>query len=160
MYSFKSPATPIIWCKSRTETSSAFEKPPGTLAPDNPFVPTAPPWTPLTSGDLALANFAGVEAAGTNPAGNDPGDSTQHLLAEFQLSVNTTGSPASPNGIYSPDAAFWSASESDGLALDPPISSGIFSLGPTGGPVGITPATGSNGGPVFQPQEVVANRPH
>jgi hypothetical protein len=135
---------------------SAYEKPPGTPAPDNPFVPTAAPWTPLSSSDLALANFAGVESATTNPFGTDPGDNAQHLLAEFQLSVNTTGGSSNPNGIYSPDAAFWSASQDDGaLALDPPISSGIFTLNPAGGPVGIVPALGPNGDPVFQPEEVV-----
>ncbi len=134
---------------------SAYEKTPGVLAPDNPFVPTAAPWTPLSSSDLALANFVGVESATTNPFGSDPGDNAQHLLAEFQLSVNTTGGSSNPNGIYSPDPAFWSASQDDGaLALDPPISSGIFTLNPAGGPFSIVPALGPNGDPVFQPEEV------
>jgi hypothetical protein len=106
-----------------------------------------------------LANFVGVESATANPFGTDPGDSAPHLLAEFQLSVNTTGGSSNPNGIYSPDPAFWSASQDDGpvgslLSLDPPISSGIFTLNPEGGPFSIVPALGPNGDPVFQPEEV------
>jgi hypothetical protein len=121
---------------------NAFEKPINTPAPEpgGTFAPGAAPWTPLTNSDLALANFQGALGFGSSP--HDPAD---HPMAEFQLSINTSINPGSPNGIYDPSPAFWSASTND-----PPISSAIFTLNPDGTTT-VNPILGPNGGPVLQP---------
>ncbi len=138
-----------------TNTPAAYEKAPGTVAPTpgGSFDPTQAPWTPLNAADLTLAQFQ--SAIGFGPS---PNSATPHLMAEFQLTINTA-STGPPNGLYSPNPAFWSASAGGqggvGVALaDPPISSGIFMLNPDGS-VTIQPVLGPNGGPVLQPQDVV-----
>jgi hypothetical protein len=95
---------------------TAFEKPQGVVAPTpgGNFDPTASPWTPLTASDLALANFKGAIGFGTSP-----NSAVNHQIAEFQLTINTTGSNTNGNGIYDPTPAFWSASTGGGQAADP-----------------------------------------
>lgn len=125
-------------------TLTAFEKPtetPSLFLPDGSF-DTSSVWSALQSDDLALANFQG--AVGFGPS---PNSSTDHLIAEFQLSVNGQPDGSNPDGIYSPDPAFWSASK--GGTPDPPISSGIFQLNPDGTTL-VLPVFGPNGDPVLQ----------
>jgi hypothetical protein len=131
---------------------TAFEKPEGVLAPTpgGNFNPTASPWTPLESDDLALANFKGAIGFGTSPNSN-----VDHQIAEFQLTINT--SPAlitgGANGIYDPTPAFWSASTGGGGTTDPPIASAIFTLNPDGTTT-VNPIFAANGDPILQPQNV------
>jgi hypothetical protein len=136
---------------------SAFEKPEnvpsaenadGTLHFENAGVPIAP-WTTLTSADLALANFHAV--LGFNQS---PNSSAPHLMAEFDLTINSQGSPAGGGnpGIYDPAPAFWSAGGKSGTA-DPPISSEIFNLQPDGS-INAGPVENSAGDPVAQPSDV------
>ena len=98
------------------------------------------------------------EASNRRLALGQPDSSTSHLMAEFQLAVNTSlfSVPVPPTpGLYDPSPAFWSASVfTGGLALDPPISSGIFQLIPMGRPPSIR-SSAPMGGPVLQPQDVV-----
>ena len=111
---------------------SAYEKP--TDGPASPLNPdgsldfNSPIWTALSSADLALANFHAALGFGHDPATPTVPD---HVLAEFQLTIQSTGNP---DGFYDPAPAFWSASANGGTgpALDPPISSGIFQLNPDG----------------------------
>jgi hypothetical protein len=75
------------------------------------------PWTLLLPGDpdLSLANFQAAIGFGLSP-----NSSTPHAMAEFALSVNRSTVPGQPNGLYSPDPAFWSASEKGpGLSIRP-----------------------------------------
>ena len=132
----------------------AFEKPTSgpasNLNPDGSFDLTTI-WTPLSSADLALAQFKTAIGFGHNPATPAVPD---HLLAEFQLTIQPPGNPG--GGFYDPAPAFWSASASGGgvnAAQDPPISSGIFVLNPDGTTT-VTPVFGPDGGPVLQPQDV------
>jgi hypothetical protein len=134
---------------------TAFEKPfgpPSGLNPDGSFNFSSAPWTVLTTADLALANFHG--AVGFGPS---PNSSTSHLQAEFDLTINSAGS-GTPNGIYDPAPAFWSATCTNcaGLGVgtqgDPPITSGIFQLNPDGTTI-VTPVLGASGGPLQQPNE-------
>jgi hypothetical protein len=134
---------------------TAFEKPfgpPSGLNPDGSFNFSSAPWTVLTTADLALANFHG--AVGFGPS---PNSSTSHLQAEFDLTINSSGS-GTPNGIYDPAPAFWSATCTNcaGLGVgtqgDPPITSGIFQLNPDGTTI-VTPVLGASGGPLQQPNE-------
>jgi PEP-CTERM motif len=129
----------------------AFEKPtagPASLLnPDGSFNLSSPIWTALSAADLQRAQFE--TAIGFGPS---PGDSTPHLMAEFQLTIQPPGNPL--GGFYDPGAAFWSASVSGGGGpADPPISSGIFTLNPDGTTL-VNPVFGPNGGPVLQPQDV------
>ena len=132
-------------------TFTAYEKPDNVIAPTpgGGFDPTHAPWTPLSSSDLALAGFVGAVGFGQ---GVTPGPN--HQLAEFQLTINGTGSSSNPNGIYDPSPAFWSASTggvvSAGAATDPPISSGIFTLNPDGTTL-VSPIL-VHGDPILQPQ--------
>jgi hypothetical protein len=131
-------------------TFQAYEKPENVPAPTpgGGFNPNAAPWTPLTSSDLALANFVGAIGFGTSP-----NSSTNHQIAEFQLTINSGGS-GNPNGIYDPSPAFWSASTGGGGPAagpaDPPISSAIFTLNPDGTTT-VNPVLGLNGDPILQP---------
>jgi hypothetical protein len=126
----------------------AFERPIGSVAPLLPNgafdIGINSGWDPLSAADLALAQFQGAVGFGVSPD-----DATPHPMAEFQLTINRQGG----NGIYSPDPAFWSASESSGVTpsglTDPPISSGIFSLNPNGTTT-VTPVLGPNGAPIQQ----------
>ncbi|HEV3165731.1 MAG TPA: PEP-CTERM sorting domain-containing protein, partial [Isosphaeraceae bacterium] len=141
-----------------TNAFQAFEKPAGVVAPENAngFILPSPVWTPLTSADLALANFH--SAIGLNTTSPNP-PSTPHLMAEFDLTINTNG-PGTPNGFYSPEPAFWSASAQGGVgpASDPPISSAIFQLNPDGTTT-VSPIFGINGAPVLQPQDAFVPEP-
>lgn len=127
----------------------------------NPGATLSNPGGPTPDPDFPLGRFQAVVGFGPSPD-----NSTNHLLGEFQLSVNTAP-PASPNpnGLYSPAPAFWSASAAAdqvgvpvgggiGGIIDPPISSGIFSLSPDGTTT-VIPALGADGGPALQPQDVV-----
>jgi hypothetical protein len=136
---------------------SAFEKPNGTPSPENAdgtlhFMDAGGnpigPWTTLTTADLALANFHTALGFGASP-----NSAAQHLIAEFDLTINS-GSPAGGGnpGIYDPAPAFWSASGKSGTA-DPPISSEIFNLQPNGG-ILASPVVNGNGDPVAQPSDV------
>lgn len=136
----------------------AFEKPTGTvslLKPDGSLNLLASPWIPIDplDPDFALAHFVGAVGFGVSP-----NSSTPHLLAEFELSVDTGAS----DGLYSPEPAFWSASTSHREldrtcdSFDPffgcsagPISSGIFTLN-SDGTTTVVPTLGSDGGPVIQ----------
>jgi hypothetical protein len=133
---------------------TAFEKPFGPSSPVNPdgsFDFSGAPWTALTQADLTLANFHG--AVGFGPS---PNSLTSHLLAEFDLTINSAGS-GQPNGIYDPAPAFWSASctNCSGAigAQDPPITSGIFSLNPDGSTIVSPIFADTSGGAVQQPNE-------
>jgi hypothetical protein len=138
---------------------SLFEKPTGTLSQENPdgtLNLSSPPWTLDSSSDpdFVKANFHAAIGFGASP-----NSATNHLIAEFQLTIDTSlfpGNSGPSTGLYSPDPAFWSASVGPvaGVALDPPISSAIFQLNPDGSTT-ITPVLGPNGGPVLQPQDGV-----
>jgi hypothetical protein len=126
----------------------AYEKLDSTPAPTpgGNFDPTQAPWTPVEPGDpdLSLATFKGALGFGTSP-----NSSVNHEIAEFQLNINNTGSDSNPNGLYSPDPSFWSASQGSN-GIDPPISSAIFTLNPDGTTT-VNPIFGPNGGPILQP---------
>jgi hypothetical protein len=131
---------------------TAFEKPAGTpsvLNPDGSLNLNSPPWSPLgpNDPDLTLASFVGAVGFGASP-----NSTTLHSIAEFALSVDTSGGQGPPNGLYSPEPAFWSASTFPGAptgASDPPISSAIFNLNPNGTTT-VIPVLGPNGEPVLQ----------
>ena len=136
----------------------AFEKPTSgpasPLNPDGSFDLNSPIWSPLSTDDLARAQFKTAIGFGPDPANPTGPD---HLLAEFQLTIQPPGDPA--GGFYDPAPAFWSASVSGGSnPTDPPISSGIFQLNPDGTTI-ITPVLGADGAPVLQPQDVSVPEP-
>jgi hypothetical protein len=129
----------------------AFERPIGSVAPLLPNgsfdTGAGSGWDPLSAADLSLAQFQG--AVGFGPS---PDDATPHPMAEFQLTIDRSGgsNPAGGgSGIYSPDPAFWGASEKSTGGADPPISSGIFSLNPNGTTT-VTPILGPGGAPLQQ----------
>jgi hypothetical protein len=132
---------------------TAFEKPTGSFSPLNPdgsLDLSAPVWTALDAGDLLLAQF--VVGVGFGPTPNSAAD---HYFGEFELSVNTAPVGVPPNGLYSPDPAFWSASTSgDGFPTGP-ISSGIFTLNSDGSTT-VAPVVGPDGDPVLQVPEPVS----
>src|SRR5207302_10371779 len=108
----------------------AFERPHGDKAPlagDGTFdIGPGSGWDPLTAQDLQEARFqVGI---GFGPSQNDPLD---HLMAEFQLSVNEPSKGSLP-GLYDPSPAFWSASSDPKNGPDPPITSGIVTLNGNG----------------------------
>lgn len=126
----------------------AFEKPVGTtstLNADGSLNLADAIWTPLTANDLAFARFA--IAVGFGPS---PNSSLDHYFAEFELSVNTASVGVPPNGIYSPEPAFWSASTSGTGFPTGPISSANFTLNPDGTTT-VVPILGPNGAPIIQP---------
>ena len=126
----------------------AFEKPVGTtstLNPDGSLNLADPVWTALTASDLALARFA--VAVGFGPS---PNSIVDHYFAEFELGVNTALIGAPPNGLYSPEPAFWSASTSGTGFPTGPISSANFTLNPDGTTT-VVPILGPGGGPIIQP---------
>lgn len=134
------------------DSFQAFERQHGTLAPlgsDGSFlVGAGSGWAPLGPNDQALARFHTAMSFGTSP-----NLGTDHLMAEFELSVNNESPDRKGgNGIYDPDPAFWSASK--GGNPDPPFSSGIFTLNPDGSTT-VVPVFGPNGGPAQRPQDVV-----
>ncbi len=140
-------------------TFQAFEKltsgPASPLNPDGSFDLNSPVWTPLSTDDLARAGFQTAIGFGHDPATPAVPD---HLLAEFQLNLQSASNPG--GGFYDPAPAFWSASVSGtgGPAADPPISSGIFELNPDGTTI-VIPVFGANGGPALQPQDVTVPEP-
>lgn len=134
---------------------TSFERPLNSPAPidsNNSFIlGPGSGWVPLTPQDLSLASFQAAEMFGSSP--NNPNN---HLMAEFELTV---GEPSnSGKGIYSPDPAFWSASEGGNDRTDPPISSGIFQLNPDG-TTSVDPILGPNGGPILIPTQQGAETP-
>ena len=138
---------------------SAFEKEPNVVSPlnaDGSLNFNSNVWTPLTDADKQLAQFRTGMTFGTCSQG-DPGSPTRHLMAEFQLTINTNRDPkGQPSGIYDPAPAFWSASSKPGGGVDPPMSSGIFNLDLISGGTRVTQVFGANGGPALQPQDVAA----
>jgi hypothetical protein len=141
---------------------SLFEKPTGTVSPENPdgtLNLSGPPWTAdaNTDADFVRGHFAGAIGFGTSE-----NSSSNHLIAEFELRIDTSQFPGGPpnGGLYDPSPAFWSASAGPvGIAaLDPPITSGIFQLNPDGTTI-VTPVLGPNGGPVLQPQDAAVPEP-
>lgn len=132
------------------------------LNPDGSLNLSNPPWTLLNPpGGPNDPDFTNGQFQSVVGFGASPNSATDHLMGELQMTINTTPFTGLPSdGLYSPDPAFWSASGSSpgGLAvasiLDPPISSGIFTLNPDG-TTGLNPLFGPNGGPVLQPQDVV-----
>jgi len=155
---FEAPAGPdpadyLVRILPGVNNFSAFERPHGSPAPlggDGSFdVGPGSGWTALGVADRELARFR--TAIGFVAS---PDLSTPHLVAEFALSINNlaSGREGLP-GFYDPAPAFWSASAK--ITGDPPISSAIFQLNPSGSTV-VVPALGSNGGPVSRPQDVTA----
>lgn len=138
-----------------------FEKPQGTVSPVNlngSLNLSGAPWTLLnpTGGpndpDFAKGNFQAAVGFGASP-----NSSTSHLMGEFQLSIDTSlfpGNSGPSTGLYSPEPAFWSAGAFTSGGVDPPISSGIFTLNADGSTT-VNPALGPNGAPVLQPQDAV-----
>jgi hypothetical protein len=146
----------------------AFEKRMGTVSllnSDGSLNLFAAPWSPISLGDLALAGFVGAVGFGASP-----NSSTPHVIAEFELSVNTAAPNTAPNGLYSPEPAFWSASTSPGGGREcfpPPPPSAVFLCPPSGIPIGpissaifrlnpdgtttVVPVLGPDGRPLIQP---------
>ncbi|SPE40875.1 exported hypothetical protein [Candidatus Sulfopaludibacter sp. SbA3] len=141
---------------------SIYEKPIGITAPidgnGNFIVGPGSPWETLLPGDpdIASGQFKGAVGFGTSP-----NSATPHPMAEFQLTIDRSGT-GGPSGLYSPDPAFWGASETSGASgpsgptggcsagcVDPPISSGIFQLNPDGTTT-VTPVLDSFGQPEQQ----------
>ena len=128
----------------------AYERPIGSIAPLDAggsfFTGAGSGWDPLTAADLALARFKG--AVGFGSSQNEAAD---HAMAEFQLTINRAdpGSGGPATGIYDPAPAFWSASAKPTGVVDPPISSGIFSLNRDGS-TSVTPVLDASGAPVMQ----------
>ena len=148
------PADYLVRMFAGPNNFQAYERTAGSPAPVNPDgsfdVGAGSGWALLDAADLALAKFRTAIGSGTSPD-----DATPHLMAEFELSIDNSvasreGSRGTP-GLYDPAPAFWSASAKVGI--DPPISSGIFSLNPTGS-TNVTMALGPNGGPISQPLAV------
>jgi hypothetical protein len=131
---------------------TAFEKPTGAVSalnPDGGLNLNSPPWSQFgpNDPDFTLASFVGAVGFGASP-----NSTTLHSIAEFAVSVDTSGGQGSPNGLYSPEPAFWSASTFPGgpaVTPDPPISSAIFNLNPDGTTT-VVPVLGPNGEPVLQ----------
>ena len=154
-FEVNAPVAPADYLVRMLEGSNnflAFERPHGSRAPVNPDgsfdVGAGSGWTRVSTADLDLAQFQTAIGSGVSPD-----DTVPHLMAEFELSIDNNGrlGRQGGHGFYDPAPAFWSASAKVGN--DPPISSGIFSLGPTGS-TGVTPVLGPNGGPISQPQAV------
>ena len=135
-------------------TNGVWVKPtsvPSALLPDGTFdISTV--WTLLSvadPADIAFGNFKGAMGFGFSP-----NNETAHPIAEFEVSFNSNaflppnGQPP-PNGLYSPDPAFWSASAGGPLG-DPPFSSAIFQLNPNGTTT-VVPCCALANGPILQP---------
>jgi hypothetical protein len=139
----------LVRINAGTNQFTSFERTHGSLAPllaDGTFdVSAGSGWSALSTADLNEARFKTAIGFGHDPASpSDP----DHLLAEFELSINRPGSP----GLYDPSPAFWSASAAK-TGSDPPISSAIFQLDPDGGTL-VTPVYSADGGPAQRPQDV------
>ena len=132
-----------------SKTLTEFKKSPGVVSPTNPdgtLHLTDPPWTALSSGEVALANASGAIGFGTTPFTS----TGAHQMAEFQISINTPGLA----GLLTPGTpGFLSVAYGAPGTPDPPISSAIFTLNPDGTTT-IAPVLGPNGDPVLQPQDV------
>ena len=126
-----------------------FERPIGTTAPILPNgsfdVGAGSGWTLLAPGDpdLVLGGFQGAVGFASSPFNLTP-----HPMAEFQLTIDRSATGGS-GGLYSPEPAFWGASEKGTGGVDPPISSGIFMLNPDGTTV-VVPVLGPDGAPIMQ----------
>ena len=150
---FQVPPTQTDYAVEITPSGSltAFEKPTGAtsgLNPDGSLNLNSAPWSLLDADDLALADFLGKVGFGSSP-----NSSTPHPIAEFELSVDTSGGQGAPNGLYGAGSAFWSASTfSGGFGI--PISSALFSLN-ANGITDAAPVLSSDGQPVLQASPVV-----
>jgi hypothetical protein len=132
------PSGSLTTCEKPTGISSG-------LNPDGSFDLNSAPWSLLDADHLALADFIGAIGFGACP-----NSSTPHPIAEFELSVDTSGGQGSPNGLYG--SAFWSASTFSG-GLSSAISSAIFSLH-ADGVTDAVPVLSSSGDPVLQAPSV------
>ena len=147
------PADYLVRLFAGLNNFQAYERTAGSPAPVNPDgsfkVGAGSGWKLLDPGDLALANFRTAIGSGASP-----NDSTTHLMAEFELSIDNSdlSRGAGAPGLYDPAPAFWSASAK--IGIDPPLSSGTFSLNPNGS-TNVNPVFGPNGGPISQPLATV-----
>ena len=126
---------------------SAFEKSVGTISslnPDGSLNLADPIWSALTASDLALAQFELAVGFGHSPNSGD-----DHYFVEFAMSINTAPNGVGPNGLYSPEPAFWSASTSGTGFPTGAISSANFTLNADGS-IRVIPIVGPNGGPITQ----------
>ena len=141
---------------------TALEKPKGVRSPENPegtlkFVtPGGTPIAPWVAFDSTDPDFATADLHAALGFGPSPNSTTPHLIAEFDLSIDSQGSGGAAGGgnpgLYDPAPAFWSASGKSGT-IDPPISSEIFNLQPDGTTIAF-PVLGPNGDPVSQPSDL------
>jgi hypothetical protein len=141
---------------------TAFEKQNGAVSAENPdgtlkfSTPTGTPIAPWTAFDSTDPDFAGADLQAVLGFGPSPNSAAPHLIAEFQLSIDSQGSGGAAGGgnpgLYDPAPAFWSASGKSGT-IDPPISSEIFNLQPDGTTIAF-PVVNSNGDPVSQPSDL------
>lgn len=126
---------------------SAFEKSKSASSPlnlDGTLDLSSPVWSALSAADLALAQFQVAMGFGSSVH-----SASDHFFAEFQLSVNTAGPGQPPNGQYSPDPNFWSASVR-GFSGVSAVGSGTFRLNSDGSTT-VTPVLGANGEAIIQP---------
>ena len=144
----------LVRINAGTDQFTSFERTHGSLAPllpDGTFdIGPGSGWMPLTPSDLQNARFHSAIGFGHDPA--TPGV-PDHVLAEFELSINRPNTAPPVPGLYDPSPAFWSAS-ADIPGKDPPITSGIFTLNPDGSTT-VDPVFGPLGGPVKRPQDAV-----
>ena len=136
-----------VFSSSGLPAFSAFEKSVGTISslnPDGSLNLADPIWSALTAGDLTLAQFAIAVGFGFSPNSFD-----DHYVVEFEMSINTAPNGAAPNGLYSPEPAFWSASTSGTGFPTGAISSANFTLNADGS-IRVIPIVGPNGGPITQ----------
>ena len=126
---------------------AAFERVIGNVAPldqNGSFLLGAGSgWDALSQADLTLANFHAAMGFGPSVL-----NSHNHPIAEFSLTIDRSGS-GGPGGVYSPDPAFWSASEKSSGGADPPLSSGVFGLN-VDGTTTVTKMLDANGAPLMQ----------
>jgi hypothetical protein len=123
-----------------------YEKDADAAVEDNPFVVTDGVWQPMDSSVKTAGDFVGKINIGASP--DNP---TTHVMAEFEMSVDSSGNPS---GVFGQSGTFLSVSELDYtpfVVYDPPIISGVIDI--NGGLPSLAPVLDANGDPVPQPQE-------
>ncbi|GJJ03096.1 hypothetical protein RugamoR64_36340 [Duganella rhizosphaerae] len=110
---------------------------------------SSPVWSALDAGDLALAKFHAGASVGPSPNYASP-----HLIFEFDLSVDTSGSatplaPPPADGLYSRESSFWSGSLGGVGRPTIVVGSAVFSLNGNG-TTAVSPVLGPGGLPVLQ----------
>ena len=118
--------------------AQVYQKPGGIPSGVNPdgSLDLGAPWTRVPAADNEVHADVGF--------GPSPDNGTNHVIVEFDVSINTLTKP----GLYDPSPAFWSSSGQNGG--DPVFTSGIFKLNPDG-TTSVIPVFHSNGAPVLQP---------